>query len=49
MVRVTLDGTYPGDVAVNAAGKLWVSDYANPGQLLRIDPATGADAAAASR
>ncbi|MEY4764987.1 MAG: hypothetical protein RI907_1660, partial [Pseudomonadota bacterium] len=26
---------------VDASGMLWVSDHANPGHLLRIDPATG--------
>ena len=30
-----------GDVAVNAAGNLWVSDSANPSRLLRIDAASG--------
>jgi outer membrane protein assembly factor BamB len=34
-------GTSLGDVAVDAAGNLWVSDYTNPGHLLKIDPATG--------
>ncbi len=32
----------PGDIAVDAAGKIWVSDQSNPGHLLKIDPATGA-------
>ena len=36
-----MGGTSLGDVAVDAAGDLWVSDYANPGHLLRIDPASG--------
>jgi outer membrane protein assembly factor BamB len=40
-VRLNVAGTYLGDVAVNAAGNLWVGDYANPGKLLRIDANTG--------
>ncbi|WP_367154929.1 choice-of-anchor D domain-containing protein [Methylomonas sp. HYX-M1] len=41
LLKVTVAGTNLGDVAVNAAGELWVSDYSNPGHLLRIDPANG--------
>jgi hypothetical protein len=41
-VRVSVTGTSLGDVAVDAAGNLWVGDQANPGHLLKIDPATGA-------
>jgi large repetitive protein len=41
-VRVTVPGTTLGDVAVDADGKLWISDYTNPGQLLRIEPGSGA-------
>jgi len=41
LLKVTVDGTSLGDVAVNAAGELWISDYTNPGHLLRIDPANG--------
>jgi hypothetical protein len=41
-VRVSVAGTSLGDVAVDASGNLWVSDYSNPGHLLKIDPATGA-------
>ena len=40
-VRVSVAGTNLGDVAVDATGKLWVGDQANPGNLLKIDPATG--------
>ncbi|MGE0642375.1 MAG: Ig-like domain-containing protein [Nitrospira sp.] len=40
-VRVNVEGTSLGDVAVNAAGQLWVSDSTSPGHLLRVDPATG--------
>ncbi len=40
-IRVDVVGTSLGDVAVNAAGNLWVSDYTQPGHLLRIDAATG--------
>ena len=40
-VRVSVAGTSLGDVAVDAAGKLWVSDQTNPGKLLKIDPGTG--------
>jgi hypothetical protein len=40
-LKLNIAGTDPGDVAVNAAGQLWVSDYTNPGHLLKIDPATG--------
>jgi len=40
-VRVNVTGTSPGDVAVDAAGKLWVGDYTNPGHLLKVDPSTG--------
>jgi hypothetical protein len=40
-VRVSVAGTALSDVAVDGAGKLWVSDYNNPGHLLKIDPATG--------
>jgi sugar lactone lactonase YvrE len=31
----------PGDVAVAANGDLWSSDFANPGHLVRISPASG--------
>src|SRR6185437_15288931 len=31
-----------GDLAVDASGKLWVTDTANPTHLLQIDPLTGA-------
>ena len=30
-----------GDLAVDAAGNVWVTDMANPGHLLKIDAATG--------
>jgi hypothetical protein len=40
-IRVSAAGTSLSDVAVDGAGKLWVSDYNNPGHLLKIDPATG--------
>ena len=30
-----------GDVAVDAAGKLWIADDSNPGHLLQVDPASG--------
>ena len=40
-VRVSVSGTALGDVAVDAAGRFWVGDQANPGHLLRIDAATG--------
>ena len=40
-LRVAVEGSSLGDVAVNAAGQLWVSDYTSPGHLLRVDPATG--------
>jgi hypothetical protein len=40
-VRVNIPGTNLGDVAVDATGKLWVTDQGNPGHLLKIDPATG--------
>jgi ligand-binding sensor domain-containing protein len=40
-LRVNVNGTYLGDVAVDADGKIWVTDYANPGKLQQIDPASG--------
>jgi ligand-binding sensor domain-containing protein len=40
-VRVSVSGNALGDVAVDAAGKLWVNDMANPTHLLKIDPSTG--------
>ncbi|MGS0756098.1 beta strand repeat-containing protein, partial [Roseateles sp. GG27B] len=41
-VRVDAAGTSLGDVAVDpVSGKLWVGDQANPGHLLKIDPASG--------
>ena len=40
-VRVNEAGTNLGDVAVDAAGKLWVGDYTNPGHLLKIEPSSG--------
>jgi hypothetical protein len=41
-IRVSVDGVALGDVAVDASGKVWTSDYDNPGKLLRIEPTTGA-------
>ncbi len=41
VLRLNVAGTSLGDVAVNAQGELWVSDYANPGKLTRIDAANG--------
>jgi hypothetical protein len=41
-VRLNVAGTSLGDVAVDAQGLLWVGDYANPGHLHKVDPATGA-------
>lgn len=41
-LRLSVAGTELGDVAVDALGKLWVSDYASPGKLLKIEPSTGA-------
>ncbi len=40
-VRTTVTGTNPGDVAVDAAGNLWINDQANPGHLIKIDPGSG--------
>jgi hypothetical protein len=40
-IRIAIIGTSPGDVAVDAAGSLWVGDYADPRHLIMIDPATG--------
>jgi hypothetical protein len=42
VTRPSVVGTTLGDVAVDAQGKYWVSDYTNPGSLLRIEPSTGA-------
>ncbi|MEY2843574.1 MAG: hypothetical protein RI920_1611, partial [Pseudomonadota bacterium] len=42
LTRIAAEGTALGDVAVDAAGKLWVNDSANPGHLLKVDPLTGA-------
>ena len=42
VVQVNAEGSNLGDVAFDPAnGTLWVSDYTNPGHLLRIDAATG--------
>ena len=41
VIRVDVAGTNLGDVAVDAQGKLWVSDQANPTKLLKIEPSTG--------
>ena len=40
-LRVSVEGTALGDVAVDAQGRFWVGDQANPGHLLKIDPANG--------
>ena len=41
VVRVDVAGTSLGDVAVDAQGKLWVSDVGNPTKLQKIEPGTG--------
>jgi hypothetical protein len=41
-VRTSFEGTSLGDVAVDATGMLWVGDYASPGHILQVNPATGA-------
>lgn len=40
-IRVSVPGTSLGDLAVDAAGRVWVSDQGNPGHLQAIDPGTG--------
>ncbi len=41
VTRTNVAGSTLGDVAVDAEGKYWVSDYTNPGSLLKIEPASG--------
>jgi len=41
-VRLSVEGTYLGDVAIDpTSGAIWVSDYTNPGHLLRINAQDG--------
>jgi uncharacterized protein YjiK len=41
-LQVTVQGTSLGDVAIDpVSGAMWVSDYSNPGHLLRIDTGSG--------
>jgi hypothetical protein len=41
LTRIAVAGTSLGDVAVDAGGRLWVTDYTNPGHLLQVDAASG--------
>jgi hypothetical protein len=42
VLQVNVTGTNLGDIAVApSSGAIWITDYTNPGHLLRIDPANG--------